>query len=78
MHLYNTDLLIVYNFEVLHRVVESDLGNNDKFQILPLPGYDPETLPLVVMSGRKSLNILNMKTFAMQPLVQTPLYTFQG
>ena len=65
VHLFNTDLLIAYNFKVLHRVVESDPGNTSKDQILPLPGYDPETLPFVVMSGRKSLNILNVKIFKM-------------
>ena len=35
-------------------------------------------MPFVLMSGRKSLNIVNVKKFNIQPLVLSPIYAYRG
>ena len=46
--------------------------NFDKMgYFLPVPGFDLETFPFIIVSGRKSIKILNVNTNYMEPLVKT-------
>ena len=40
MHIHPTDLLIARDWKVTNKIVDPDSGNNDKYQLLPIIGYD--------------------------------------
>ena len=59
-HVANKDLLIIEDYAVIRRVTEQDAGNITKEQLVPFADF--ASMPLVVMSGMKSINLLNVKT----------------
>ena len=46
--------------------------------MLPLPQYDAESFPFVIVSGVVSLNIVNTKTKLMQVLIKAPSDSGKG
>ena len=73
-----TDVLLANRLEVIHRFKDSDFGNIQKYQFVPVPQFSLETLPFVVVNGHKTINILNLSKFTMQPLVQAPVELIQS
>ena len=55
------DILVIKKWCVTNRIID-DQGNSLKYQLIPIRGYDYETLPFVVSSGRKSINLINVKS----------------
>ena len=43
-----------------------------------LPSFDADTFPFLAISGNKTLNILNIKTQMMQPLVDADVRAYLG
>ena len=77
IYLDPTDLLISKKTQLIKRVSDPDAGNTQKEQITMLPSFDPE-FPFLAFSGQKTLNILNIKTQTMQPLIDSPVYAYSG
>ena len=78
VYVFNKDLLVIKNWKVIRRIQERDSRNIEKYQVSPLAGFDAEIFPFAAMSGRKSLNIVNVVTGSMQVLVQTPVMSKHG
>ena len=78
IHINPNDLLITKDWSVIHRIDDPDKGNTTKYQLALIPSFDETSLPFVLMSGVKSLNIVNVKKFNIQPLVLSPIYTYRG
>ena len=78
IHLAPTDLLIAKEMQVIARVNDPDAGNHNKYQITMLPSFDADTFPFIALSGAKTLNIMNIKTQMMQPLVDTEVAAYAG
>ena len=62
------DILVIKKWCVTNRIID-DQGNSLKYQLIPIRGYDPETLPFIISSGVKTINIISTKEFTIQPLV---------
>ena len=75
-YLYNKDVLVIESWSLIHRVVESDATSLDKYQIIPLKLSDESNF--AVLSGNTSINILNVGTKLMSPLVQTKATCYTG
>ena len=74
IHVYNLDLLVSQDFQVIRRITDSDLGNIQKFQMLLFPDFNYESNPFVLVTGVNGLNVLNMKTGYMQRLMNLKIY----
>ena len=73
LHMDPTDLLIVHDWEAVKGIIEEPHpGNDQKFFMTTLPGFDIDTFPFVVTSGRKSINLVNVKEGRMQIFVHEP------
>ena len=66
------DLLLLDNWQVTGYITDSQKGNLYKTWIAPLPDFDLDTFPFLVVSGRESFNLVNLKVRQMQILVQAP------
>ena len=64
-------MLILNKFSVTNRIVDQDVGNTQKTQLIPMRGFDYETFPFVVSSGMKSINLINVRENTMQSFVQS-------
>ena len=71
------DILVINKWCVTNRISD-DQGNTLKYQLLPISGYDYDTLPFVVSSGSKSINLINVKSTTIQPLVQASTDCYAG
>ena len=56
------DILIIQDFSKVIRIVDPASTNWIKECMLPLPGYDAESFPFVIVSGTISTNIVNTST----------------
>ena len=71
------DLLIVHDWIVVKKGLIEDprAGNIEKFWMEPLPGFqyekigDQEEFPWMVCSGKESINLVNVKTHLLMPLI---------
>ena len=77
VHLFMKDLLLYENWEPVRRINEPDASNIEKY-ILPMESFDYEEFPFVILTGVRSLNILNVKTGFMQPLINLVIWTKNG
>ena len=78
IHLVRTDLLIINNWEVKHRIKEHDLGNIEKYQMLPFPDFSPDDNPFVITTGAKGFNLVNVSTGSMQRLLNLEMMIRRG
>lgn len=72
MFINPTDLLIANNWQVVNIIKDPRAGNCMKQWLQPLPGFDSEQFPFIVTSGKQSYNLVNLKTYNMQVLIDTP------
>ena len=68
--IWKKDLLILHNWKVIKQIVDKQAGNLDKFWIDKLPGFDLDTFPFLVCSGRETFNLINVTKGKMYPLIQ--------
>ena len=73
--LYPTDLLIVHNWVAVRRIIDTNPGNSQKFWIQQMPIFNEDTFPFLVCSGKETLNLINVKDFHLEPLIQAPVNT---
>ena len=66
-----TDMLIVNNWKVMFRITDSNPGNFQKCWLAPLPGFNFESFPFIVASGHETINLINVKEYSIQPLIQS-------
>ena len=62
IHVFNLDLLVIKDWEVIHRISDPDTGNIEKFQHLPLYDFDIDKYPFVLTSSYKSMSLVNIAT----------------
>ena len=71
-HIFNLkDWKIIQTYE---NTVYSDIGNFGKMGFfLPLPGFDLESFPFIIVSARESIKIINVneESSYMEPLINT-------
>lgn len=72
IHLYPKDILLTKGWEPTQRVIEPDAGNTGKYHLFPIMDFDAVSFPIVLMSGQRTLNILNIEEASMQPLLKIP------
>ena len=75
LHLAPKDLLIVHNWEKTHLVIDPNIGNVNKFMLLPFPDFDEEVFPFLVSSGRQFISLDNVKKCTIQKFVKAPVWT---
>lgn len=63
---------------MIARVNDPDAANAKKDQITMLPSFDADSFPFIALSGEKTLNIMNIKTQMMQPLVDAQVLAYSG
>ena len=51
VHVAPTDILTVHNWQVVHILQDSAPGNNQKYWLCPLPGFNVNSFPFIVSSG---------------------------
>ena len=76
LHVYDKDILIVTDYAFTRRVVDPDSGNINKFQLVPFPGQLDKQF--IILSGLKTINVLNLESGQMSVLVKSPTYAFLG
>ena len=64
------NILVLHDWEVVHEIVGDDLNNTSISWLAPLPGFDIETFPFVVCSGKKTFSLINVKEFRMETLIK--------
>ena len=62
-------LLIVNNWKVIHAVKDEVAGNDQKSWQAPLPYFDADNFPFIMVSGMKSYNLCNVKTGKLFPMI---------
>ena len=61
--------VLIKDWKVTSCFKDPDLENIGKWSIMPIPGYNEETLPFFVCSGSKNYNLINVKQKTMQAIV---------
>ena len=69
LHLGPNDLLLIDDWQAVHRFEDADPGNFEKYWQCRLPGFDLETSPFLVTSGQQSFNLINVRDFRMEVLI---------
>ena len=70
---YETDFLLLDNWKCLNVIIrDSQVGNDNKFWIDFMHGFDVEKFPFLVCSGRETFNFINVKDQEMDVLIQAP------
>ena len=62
-------MYLVLNWDTVKFIVEPNPVNTFKSYAFPVPDFDEETNPFIVVLGEASLNILNVKTYQHKPLI---------
>ena len=57
--------MILHDWQVVNLIVEPVFGNTLKYWIEPLPGFNEDTFPFVVISGWESFNLINVNEMNM-------------
>ena len=78
VHTATTDLLVIENFCVVHKIKESVPGNTSKHSLLPMPLSGAKTSQFVISSGIESVNLINVKRGTIQILVNASSWVKQG
>ena len=65
VHITPTDLLIMIDWQVIDYIQDNQKGNLYKTWFAPLPGFDEELFPFIVVSGRESINLISLKDKSM-------------
>jgi len=69
VHVTSRNLLVVHNWQVLHEIIEPNVGNTNKYWLSLLPGFDEQKFPFIICSGWETYNLINISNFHMQVLV---------
>ena len=64
--------MLVEDWRATKIIKDPRSGNILKQWLCPMPGFDLEEVPFVLSSGSESFNIVNLKTYFMQALIDTP------
>ena len=75
VHVSPCDLLLIENWKLYRYISDDHKGNHYKTWFVPLPNFNPETFPFIVVSGRESFNLVNLKERRMQMLIAAPSKT---
>ena len=62
LHVNPKDLLLTVDWQVVKRITEQSPGNGQKYWMCKMPGFDEKEFPFIVVSGRESFNLINVKT----------------
>ena len=62
-------MYLVLNWEAVKFIAEPNPVNTFKTYAFPVPDFDEETNPFIVVLGLASLNILNVRTCQHKPLI---------
>jgi len=76
--IFPRDLIVTQNWQVAHIIKDQNLANSLKHWISPLPGFDKDSFPFLLCSGRKSFNLVNVKNRSMQVLIDSPAVHHNG
>ena len=66
----NHTLLLVHNWEVVYALKDERSGNLTKQWAAPLPRFDIDTLPFLMVSGVECYSLVNVRTGKSFPLVK--------
>ena len=56
-----TDLLVIHDWSIVHRIVDPQPGNVQKYELLRFPNFDLATFPFILCRGHESINLVNVK-----------------
>ena len=62
-------MYVVLNWETVKFIAEPNAANIKKTYAFPVPEFNEENNPFIVVLGSASLNILNVKTLQYKPLI---------
>ena len=66
---YPAHMYLVFDWEVVKFIAEHNPANTFKTYAFPVPDFDVVTNPFIVVLGKASLNILNVKTCQHKSLI---------
>ena len=66
---FNTHMFVVLDWETVKFIPDPNSANTFKTLAFPVPDFDEEANPFIVVLGMASLNILNIKTCQHKPLI---------
>ena len=65
---YTNNLYLILNYRVVHKF--DDPGNNaNLLQLIPLPDFNENRLPIYLVVGSSTFNIINVKENRMEVLL---------
>ena len=62
IHIYPKDLLLIHDWIVVHKIIDTAPGNITKNWLCEIPGFHEDEFPFVVCSGYETANLINVKT----------------
>ena len=68
--IHPANLLLVDNWFVTNEIADANELNTEKYWVLPLPNFNPDSFPFLVCSGRESFNLVNVKTAKMEVMIK--------
>lgn len=76
--LHPKTILLIDNWQLVGNIIDPDPANWDKCWLAPLPDFNFYTFPFVILSGRISYNLLNVRTGEMQVLFNQSGENYHG
>ena len=65
-----TDLLVVHDWCTIRKIEDPNQANISKYWIARMPFFDEETFPFLVSAGYETFNLVNVKDFTQDVLIQ--------
>ena len=73
-----TDLLIVREWNPIKLIMRNSEGNINKFNFLPLPGFNVGKYPFIICSGFEHISLINVRELFMQVFIKEPCNSVRG
>ena len=63
-------LFIIHDFKVIMTIREPMSGNGSKDWIKPLPQFDLDKYPFLIVSGKETFSLINVKTGTIEDMIK--------
>ena len=72
------ELVVVHNWTVRARIPDLNPANISKYWIQPMPRFDAAKFPFLVCSGEATFNLVNVRDFTQDVLIQATGKNFRS
>ena len=70
--------MLIHDWKVVKIIDEILAGNGNKDWVKTLPNFDIDTYPFMLVTGKTTISLLNLKTGKLEPIIKGSAQTSKG